>query len=147
MRPTISAVLAEAAGRAKKVDRIAVLHKYDHAGLRMFLAVALNPNIQWDLPDEDPVYKPNELEHDQEGALYSEMRKLYLYLKPNHIYKEYNPNLTQAKRQMLFTQLLETVDRKDAIALLAARRKKLPVKLSKETIEEAFPGLLTWNGE
>jgi hypothetical protein len=146
-RKSIAAVLTEAAGRAKKDKRIEVLHQNDHVALRIFLAVALNPHVKWDLPDEDPEYKPNELPHDQEGVLYNEMRKLYLFLKPNHIYKEYNPNLDQKKRQQLFIQLLEQVDREDAKFLMAAKHKKLPVKLSRETIEEAFPGLLTWNGQ
>jgi hypothetical protein len=147
MRPSIAQVLTEAAGKAKKEKRIEVLRKYDHVALRIFLAVALNPHVKWDLPEGDPEYKENYLPHDQEGVLYNEMRKLYLFLKPNHIYKEYNPNLTQQKRGQLFIQLLEQVDRADAKFLIAASHKKLPVKLSKETIEEAFPGLLTWNGQ
>lgn len=150
-RRSIASVLTEAASRAKKDKRIEVLHQNDHVALRIFLAVALNPHVKWDLPEEDPEkpleYKENELPHDQEGVLYNEMRKLYLFLKPNHIFKEYNPNLDQKKRQLLFVQLLEQVDREDAKFLLAASHKKLPVKLSRETIEEAFPGLLTWNGQ
>lgn len=147
MRTSISAVLTEAASKAKKDKRIEILHKNDHVALRIFLAVALNPHVKWDLPEGDVPYKPNELAHDQEGVLYNEMRKLYLFLKPNHIYKESNPRLTQEKRKQLFIQLLEQVDREDAKFLIAASHKKLPVKLSKETIEEAFPGLLTWNGQ
>jgi len=144
MRQKISAILNDASSRSRKERRIEILRTNDHPALRIFLACALHPKIEWDLPDEDPAYTPNELKHDQEGIFYREIRKLYLYLKPNHIFKEYNGRINQAKRQLLFIQLLEAVDSEDAIYLMAARKKKLPVKLSKETIEDAFPGLLTW---
>ncbi len=144
MRPSISEVLTEASSVAAKEKRVAILHKHDHPALRIFLAIALNPSVKWDLPEEDPIYNENELPYDQEGVLYNEIRKFYLYLKPNHLFTEYNPNLTQEKRQLLFIQLLEQVGREDAKLLLSARRKKLPMKLSKECIEEAFPGLLTY---
>lgn len=147
MRPKISSIIAEAASRAKKEKRIEVLRKYDHPALRIVLALALNPNVKWDLPEGDPVFVPNELAHDQEGALYNEVRKLYLFLQPNHLFREYNPNLTTQKRGNLFIQFLETIDAEDARLMVAASHKKLPVKLSAETIEEAFPGVISWGGQ
>jgi hypothetical protein len=141
----ISTILTEAGTKAKKERRLEILREHDCPALRIFLAVALHPKIEWDLPaDADPQYIPNELKHDQEGVLYSEMRRLYMYLKPNHLFHEYNPNLSPERRLKLFVQLLEMVDAEDAIFLVAAAKKKLPLKLSKDTIEEAFPGLLTW---
>lgn len=144
MRKKIADIIQEAGTKAKKEARLEVLRKNDHPALRMVLAVALNPNIEWDLPPGDPVYKENELRHDQEGTLYNEIRKLYLFLKPNWMTREHNPNLSTEKRGNLFIQFLETIDAEDAKLMIAASHKRLPVKLSKETIEEAFPGLMTW---
>ncbi len=145
MRPTISSILDDASKLAmKREDRVAILRKNDHPALRILLAIALHPLVEWDIPEEDPPYTPNPFPFDQESTLYNGIRKFYLYLKPNHLFKEHNPHLTPYKRQLLFIQMLESVDANDAKLLLAIKRKKLPVKLSKDTIEEAFPGLLTW---
>lgn len=145
MRLKISTILTEAGTKAKKERRLEILHQHDHPALRIFLAVAFHPKIEWDLPENfEPQYIPNELKHDQEGILYREIRRLYMFLKPNHLFNEYNPALTPEVRGKLFVQLLETVDAEDAVFLVAASKKKLPLKLSKDTVEEAFPGLLTW---
>lgn len=145
---SMGAILAEAASKLKKEARIKVLRDNNHPSFRIMLALALNPYVHWNLPEEDPAYTPNELEHDQESVLYAEMHRLYLFLKPNHIYKDRPPaGLDPRKRDILFIQLLEQVSREDAELLLAAKHKKLPVKLSRETIEEAYPGLLSWKPE
>lgn len=145
LRKSMAAILEEAASKTKKADKVKVLQDNNHVAMRIMLALALNPNVEWDLPEGDYQYRPNPIEIDQDNILYNEMRKFYLYLKPNHVYKEYNPNLSQERRKMLFIQLLEQVDRNDALMVDAARKKKLHVKLSKDVIEEAFPGLLTWS--
>lgn len=145
LRKSMSAILAEAASKSKKSEKVKVLQDNNHVEMRIMLALALNPNIEWDLPEGDYQYKPNPIEIDQDSILYNEMRKFYLFLKRNHVYRDYNPNLSQEKRKMLFIQLLEQVDRNDAIMIDHARKKKLHVKLSKDVIDEAFPGLLTWS--
>lgn len=144
MRKKISEIIQEAGTKAKKEARLDILRKNDHPALRIVLAAALNPNVVWDLPEGEPVYTPNDLKHDQEGALYNSVRKLYMFLKPNFLFSEYNPNLSTEKRGNLFIQFLESIDVEDAKLMVAASQKKLPVKLSKETIEEAFPGLMSW---
>lgn len=144
MRKKISEIIQEAGTKAKKEARLDILRKNDHPALRIVLAAALNPNVVWDLPEGEPVYTPNDLKHDQEGALYNSVRKLYMFLKPNFLFSEYNPNLSTEKRGNLFIQFLESIDAEDAKLMVAASQKKLPVKLSKETIEEAFPGLMSW---
>ena len=141
---SMSAILELAASKTKKADKVKVLQENNHTALRIMVALALNPYVEWDLPEGEILFKPNPIEIDQESVLYNEMRKFYLYLKPNHVYREYNGRLTQEKKKQLLIQLLEQVDKRDAAMILAATQKKLHVKLGKDVIEEAFPGLLTW---
>lgn len=99
------------------------------------LKYAFDPKIKFLLPDTDPPYKPTEF-LDQEGRLYTELRRLYLFVEGG------NPNLSKFKRETLFIQLLESVDPKDAKLLCSIKNKKLPFKeiTSKITLK-AFPEL------
>jgi hypothetical protein len=81
-------------------------------------------------------YKPCEF-LDQEGRLYAELRRLYLFIEGG------NPSLTKVKREYLFIQLLESIDKQDAELLVAVKDKKLPYKgLTASVVKKAFPGLL-----
>lgn len=54
-----------------------------------------------------------------------------------------NPNLKQVRREYLFVQFLENLDKDDAELILAVKDKKIPYKgITKKFIEEVYPGLL-----
>ena len=54
-----------------------------------------------------------------------------------------SPNLSQAKREMLFVGLLETIDPEDAKLLLAVKNKEIPYPtITKKLVNDAFPGFL-----
>lgn len=104
--------------------------------VRQLLQYAFHPGIKFMLPSGTPPYKPCEF-LDLEGRLLSEMRKLYLFVEGG------NPNLSTLKRETLFIQLLESVDKNDAVLLCHVKNKKLPFKeLNAKVVAKAFPGLL-----
>lgn len=135
MRLGISEILRKANDAPDDASRAAVLLQYDSPTLRYMLNLALNPMIKWALPEGNPPYKPNDLV-DQQHRLYTEMRKMYLFLDGG------NPNLNQTRREYLFIELLETLDPEDAKLVLAAKDKKLLYpNITMDVVNTAFPGL------
>ena len=136
MKLSLSEILKQASEFDKKQDRIDFLNKWDSAALRALFKYAYDEKVKFLLPEGEPPYKPNELP-DQEGILFSELRRLYLFIEGG------NPNLRPMRREYLFVQLLETVNKEDAKLLIAVKDKKIPYKgITKKLVEELYPGLL-----
>lgn len=136
MKPMISEILELVEAQPTKKQKLYALQVHDNPALRQILKYVFDPSIKFLLPDSDPPFKPIESAEAQ-GRLYSEARKLYLFVEGG------NPNLTAFKREMLFIQLLESVDPKEAQLILHVKRKKLPYKsITKKLVKEAFEGLL-----
>jgi len=136
MKLSLSEILKKASDFDKKQDRIDYLRQNDSPALRALLKYAYDEKVKFLLPEGEPPYKPNELP-DQEGTLYSELRRLYLFIEGG------NPNLKPTRREYLFVQLLETIDKEDAKLLIAVKDKKIPHKgITKKFVEELYPGLL-----
>lgn len=136
MRLAIFQVLQQTSEQSGIQAKIEFLRQHDSTPLRMILKYALDPNIEWDLPDSEPPFKPCPYP-GQETRLISEARRLYLFLKGG------NPNLNKIKREALYIELLESIHPEDAKVLNAAKDKKLPYKgLTAKLVGEAFPGLI-----
>lgn len=132
--------LAEIFDKASKMktddERIACMKQNYSAPLEAMIRGAFDPNVVWLLPEGAPPYKPNTLP-DQEGSLYSQCRKLYLFVQGGH------ETLTQLRREALFVELLETVSAEDAKLLLAVKDKTIPYpNITRQLINKGFPGLL-----
>lgn len=135
MKKSIYNILKECAEPKAVKDRVELLQKNGIPVVKQILKYAYDPNIVFDLPEGDPPYKPCEF-LDQEGRLYSEARKLYLFVKGG------NPALSKLKREMLFIQFIEGIDKEDATLILAMKDKKLPFKsLTADVVKKAFPDL------
>ena len=135
MQRSISEILAEADSKGKKDAKIQVLRDNYTPALGNILVYAYSPDIKWLLPEGDPPYSSTRY-IDQEGNLFSEIRRLYLFVEGG------NPGLKQNRREALFVAMLETVDASDAKLLCAMKDRKLPYKsLTSKLILEAFPGL------
>lgn len=136
MRPRISQILEEASELPSKEDKIDYLRRNDSVVLRQILRYALDPSIEWLLPKGKVPYKPSPFP-DGENMLYTETRRLYLFVKGG------NDALSPLKREQLFIQLLEALDPRDAELICAVKDKRLPYKgLSTKLIKETFPGLV-----
>ena len=136
MKKSLYEVLEECSKGKNVEERVALLQKNGTAPIQTILQYALDPRIKFLLPDTDPPYKPTDF-LDQENRLYSELRRLYLFIEGG------NPNLTKLKRENLFIQLLESIDKNDAVLLCHVKNKTLPFKeLIAKVVKKAFPELL-----
>lgn len=120
----------------KREEKVAALRYNDSFPLRTILQGAYDARVKWLLPQGNPPYRVNDLP-DQEPVLIRETRKLTYFVEGPY------PTLKQAKREMMFVELLENVAPADAVLLCAIKDKKLPYKgLDESIVREAFPDLL-----
>lgn len=135
MKKSIYNILKECSEPKSVKERVAKLQQNGIPVVQQILKYAFDPNIKFLLPEGDPPYKPNEYV-DQEGILFSEARKLYLFIEGG------NNNLTNFRRETLFIQFIEGIDKNDAKLICAIKDKKLPFKtLTKDIVKQAFPNL------
>lgn len=139
-RPSIATLLEQVSELKTKQDRIEALRQLQgNTTLLKILQLAFDPKIKFALPEGEPPYTPCPF-LDQEGMLYSEARRLYLFLDPE---SGGNPNLTNLKREQLFVGLLECLMPQDAKLLCAVKDKSIPYKnITAQLVKEAFPGLI-----
>jgi hypothetical protein len=124
------------ASEKKGEERVEFLQKNDSPSLRRILQLCFNPEAPWALPEGNPPYKPLDLP-DQQGRLYAELRRLYLFLEGG------NNNLKPIRREFLYIQLLESIDPEDAELLLSIKEGRLPYKgMQESVVRKAFPDLL-----
>ena len=136
MKLGLAEILKKASEIEKKADKIEWLRRNDSPALRALLKYAFDPKVKFLLPEGTPPYKPNELP-DLQSVLYSELRKLYLFIEGG------NDNLKPTRREYLFIQLLENLDKEDAELIAAVKDKKVPYKgINKKFVDEMYPGLL-----
>ena len=136
MKLGLAEILKKASDFEKKQDKIDWLNRWDSAALRTVLKLAYDPRIKFLLPEGKPPFKINDLP-DLQSVLYNELRKMYLFLEGGH------PTLNQTRREYLFIQLLENLDKEDAELIATIKDKKLPYKgITKKFVEDVYPGLL-----
>lgn len=134
-RRSISWILEFTSKLPTTKEKVECLRQNDNSAIRTILKFALDPKIEWLLPEGEPPYTPYDF-GGGEPRLYGEARRLYLFVKGG------NDNLNQIRREALFVSILEDVDPEDAKLLLAIKDKKLPFKgLNRKIVEEAYPGI------
>ena len=85
----ISHIINNAAALKTEAEKVQYLQQHYSTALTTVLQFALDKRAKWDLPEGDPPYKPSDLTFDNEGMMYSEARRLYLFLEGG------NPKLTK----------------------------------------------------
>ena len=134
--PLMSEVLDKVAKAKTKKQKVDLLRENNTDALRMVLKSSFDPRIEWDLPEGDVPYTPNEApEGTEHNMLVHEARTLYHYIKGG------NPKLTQNRRENMFIQLLEGLHQSEAEIIVAAKDKGLHRKykgLSANVVREAF---------
>jgi hypothetical protein len=118
-------------------ERVKYLQGVDHRyikPIKIVLEYMFDPRRKFLLPEGAPPYKPSEW--DEPAMMFNELRRLYLFVEGGH------PNLKQLKREIIFAQVLESVDPPDAELLIAIKDKRSPYKgLTKAVAKKAFPEL------
>ena len=134
--PLMSEILDKVAKAKTKEKKIELLREYNTDALRMVLKSSFDPNIEWDLPEGDVPYTPNESpEGTEHNMLIHEARTLFHYIKGG------NPQLTTNRRENMFIQMLEGLHQSEAELVVAAKDKALHRKykgLSANVVKEAF---------
>ena len=134
--PLFHEILTKVNNAKDKPAKIAVLKKHDSVASRQVLKGAFDPKIKWDLPEGVPPFKRNDAPAGTEHtSLFSEARRLW------HFVKDADPNLTKAKREMMFIQLLEGLQEDDADLMIAVKEKTLNKRykgLTDAVVKEAF---------
>lgn len=132
-KSTMSEILEEAEKAPTVEEKVNILRNNRNQPFVDVLQGAFDDRIVWLLPQGAVPYKPCRGE-GLEGVLYSETRKLYLFVRGG------NPALSQSKRETLFVQLLEAIDPRDAKLLEFVKDKKLPYpSITVDVFRAAFP--------
>ena len=131
-------VISELKTTKEKVEAIVTHPRV--AAFKAIFGLAYDQNIKWLLPEGEPPYKKDTSipAGYSESNLYVEFRRFYIWLQ-NDV------NLTRARKEQLFIQLLEGIHWTEAEAVVLAKDRKLQTKyksLKEDLIREAFPGLL-----
>ena len=137
VRFSITEILEKAGSQKSVKQKVAALQEHDNPALRIVLKYTYDNSIEFLVPNTPPPWNPNEYEDEAKALLYSEARRLKIFIKGGGY-----DNLNQIKREQLFISLLEDVDNDDAKTLCTMIQKKAFKGLSKKTIQEAFPDLI-----
>ena len=135
-QPLFSEILDRVSKLKTKKEKVAFLQRYNSDALRMVIKSSFDPNIEWDLPEGEVPFTPNDApEGTEHTMLITEARKLFHFIKGG------NPQLTTNKRESMFVQMLEGLNQNEATLLVAAKDKKLHQLykgLSKNVVMEVF---------
>lgn len=135
--------LSEILENANKIDsveeRIKYLHENNSNALMTILKCTFDSSLKWLIPEGPPPYKPLD-SLDVEGNIFSApvIRKMRFFFEGNGY-----DNLTPTKRETLYIQFLESIDKNDAKLIIDCRSGKLPYRrITKDFVKKAFPDLI-----
>lgn len=136
MQVGVAEFLEKVSKLKKRYEKVAALKMNDSFVLRTTLQAAFDPRIKFLLPEGEVPYNQNKLP-DQEGNYINLARKLIYFVEGPYT------NMRSSKREQMFIELLEAIDKHDADMLVHIKDKKLPFKgIDVNIIKEAFPGLI-----
>ena len=132
-------VLEKVAKQRSKADKIKVLREHGTMmALRDVLQGTFDDRIEWNLPDGVVPFTAA-----REEAVPTTLRKEHLKFKFFVKGLRESEDLMSVKRERLFIDLLESVDPRDAEAVVNMINKKPPVKgLTEKIVKEALPDLI-----
>ena len=135
MQLLMNEILQKVSNAKTKAQKIKLLQEMNSPALRAILIANFDESVISMLPDGEVPYKKNDAPEETEHTkLIQEYRKLYLFFKGG-------ANISQARRETLFIQLLEGLHAKEAEVLTLIKDKKIGKrwKITRQCVEEAFP--------
>ncbi len=141
MQLLMNEILQKVSNAKTKAQKIKLLRELNSPALRAILIANFDESVISMLPDGDVPYKPNDAPEETEHTkLIQEYRKLYLFFKGG-------ANISQARRETLFIQLLEGLHAKEAEVICLVKDKKIGKrwKITRQCVEEAFPEIAWGN--
>ncbi len=136
----ISEILTKVEKETSRKKKVEILKSYSkNNALRVILKGTFDKNVEFLLPEGDPPFTTQDAAIDNRGALYNEVRKMYLYVKNDN-----SDNINPIKRERLFIEMLETLPKEEAAVVLGMKDGKLPFKgITEKLVREAFPELIS----
>jgi len=137
MQLLMNEILQKVSNAKTKAQKIKLLNDFNSPALRAILIANFDESVISMLPEGKVPYKPNDAPEETEHTkLIQEYRKLYLFFKGG-------ANISQARRETLFIQLLEGLHAKEAEVLCLVKDKKIGKrwKITRQCVEEAFPSI------
>jgi hypothetical protein len=133
--------LAEIVEMARKFEtneeKAKFLKENNSKELRNILILMYDARFTFDLPATAPPYRPSNI-NESHGLLYREARKLSYFVNQMPDGKD----LDRVRKESLFIQMLESVDKDDALLLLRMLSKKPYPDLPVEAIHLAFGSII-----
>jgi len=119
-----------------KKEKIAKLQQYinESRAMAIILDLTFNSKINWLLPPGSPPY--NATDHlDSQNVLKNEARKLQYFINTRE-----GLAMKPLRRETMFIELLESVDKHDAKLLISIKDGKLTYNgITKKLVQEAIP--------
>ena len=137
MQLLMNEILQKVSNAKTKAQKIKLLNDFNSPALRAILIANFDESVISMLPEGKVPYKPNDAPEETEHTkLIQEYRKLYLFFKGG-------ANISQARRETLFIQLLEGLHAKEAEVICLVKDKKIGKrwKITRQCVEEAFPSI------
>ena len=135
MKKGIGEIIKEVKDAKSVGEKIRILQREDNRELRGILELTYDNRLTWALPEGNPPYKPLDKSFDNQGMFYQEMRRMYIFL-------EGKSDVSKARREQIFIQMLEQLDPDDAALLLEAKSRKIK-GVSKNVVKQAYDDFLT----
>ena len=139
MATSLPIIFSEIAKARTKVQKKEILTAHDCTALREILRHAFDPNIKFILPPGAPPIAKYQGDVDEPNPTYLHyhIRKLYLFIEGGR------EGLTDMKREMLFTHILEGIHPSEVELLLQVKDKKIKCRgLTYNLVKETFPNLI-----
>lgn len=136
MNLSISEQFADVAKAKTKNEKIAKLRQYikETRAINIILDLTFNPKIKWLLPPGTPPYNASD-QLDSQNVLKSDARKLAYFINTKE-----GLNMKPLRRETMFIELLEAVDKNDAKLLISIKDGKIPYNgITKKLVQEAIP--------
>ena len=141
MKLLMHEVLQKVSNAKTKKEKIALLKEYNTQALRSLFIINFDDTVISMLPPGDVPYQPNDAPEGTEHTLLEKEARLL-----HHFFKG-GSNVSQVKRDNMFIQMLEGLNKGEAEVLILAKDKKIGKrwKITKACVTEAFPSI-QWGG-
>ncbi len=141
MKLLMHEVLQKVSNAKTKKEKIKLMQEYNTNALRMLFIINFDDSVVSLLPPGDVPFTPNEAPDGTEHTILEKEARLL-----HHFFKG-GSNVSQAKRESMFIQMLEGLSAGEAEALILAKDKKIGKrwKITKAAVSEAFPSI-QWGG-
>jgi len=130
---SLAEIVADARALSTIAEKAQFLKANNSKELRNILILMYDRRFTFDLPTTPPPYRPSVV-NESHGLLYREARKLSYFVNE----MKDGENLDRVRKESLFIQMLESVDKDDALLLLRMLAKEPYPDLPVEAIHEAF---------